>query len=167
MAKKGLFTHKRLFAHECRAAGLVFKTQDEWIAWLQANSYNVRKEVAEHDGFKYNINDICINPNVKASYMVDDAWHWEAMTARTQFGWSWGYNITMPKGGSNSPVAYPSRYDISAIFYETEEQALQDALSFIIRQLEGKPKSKNVSMMLFYAKKKRANIVHPQQELFK
>ena len=51
-----------LFFHECRAAGLVFKTSDDWFKWLTDNSYDIKKPVAEHEGFKYNINDVCINP---------------------------------------------------------------------------------------------------------
>lgn len=158
---------KRLFYHECRAAGLVFKTVDEWTAWLAANGNDVRKVVAEHDGFKYNINDVCVNPHVPAGYKIDKYHHFEVRTAKTQFGWMWGYDITMATSGSSAPASYPSRYDDTAMFYETEGQAAQDALSFIIRQLEGKPKTKRTSMMLYYAKKQRADIVHPQQELFK
>lgn len=83
-----------LFFHECRAAGLVFKTSNDWFKWLTENSYDIKKPVAEHDGFKYNIKDICINPHV-IEYAVDgvDNWGWKVMTANTQFGWIWGYSI--------------------------------------------------------------------------
>lgn len=158
---------EKLFYHECRASGTVFKTVDEWTAWLAANGGDVRKPVAEHYGFKFNINDVCVNPHIPASYKIDGYYHFEVRTAKTQFGWTWGYNITLATNGCGAPASYPSRYDNTAIFYETEGQAAQDALSFIIRQLEGKPKSKNTSILLFYAKKLRADIVHPQTELFK
>lgn len=48
-----------LFFHECRAAGLVFKTSNDWLKWLTDNGYDIKKPVAEHEGFKYNINDVC------------------------------------------------------------------------------------------------------------
>lgn len=156
-----------LFFHECRAAGLVFKTSDDWFKWLVDNGYDIKKPVAEHEGFKYNINDFCINPHVYAAYEVDNHYNWKVMTANTQYGWIWGYDISTGNGGSVTPAVYPSRYDRSAIFYETEEQAAHDALILIIRQLEWKPKTKNNGILLLEAKKKRADIVHPQTELFK
>lgn len=158
-----------LFFHECRAAGLVFKTSQDWFKWLEENAHDVCKAVAEHDGFKYTINDVCINPNVKASYKIDAYFHFKATTAKTQFGWIWGYNYTLGASGSSSPCAYPSRYDSKTQFFETETDALVDALGFIIRQLEGKNKkhrTKNVSILIYYAKKHRMDIKHPQLELF-
>lgn len=73
-----------LFFHECRAAGLVFKTSNDWFKWLTENSYDTKKPVAEHDGFKYNINDVCINPHV-IEYAAEgaDNWGWKVMTANT------------------------------------------------------------------------------------
>ena len=159
---------EKLIFHECRAAGLVFKTSNDWFKWLKENKYDIKKSVAEHEGFKYNIKDICINPHV-IEYSVEgaDNWGWKVMTANTQFGWIWGYSIQEGKHGFDCPAGYPSRYDKSAIFYETEEQAAHDALSFIIRHLELKPKTKNNGILLWAAKKKRADIIHPQMELFK
>lgn len=157
---------EKLFFHECRAAGLVFKDTDEWMRWLAENKGDIRKSVAEHEGFLYTINDVCVNPHV-IGHDEDNFHGWKVKTAKTQFGWIWGYDITNGSSGSGSPASYPSRYDNSAIFYDTEEHALQDALSFVIRQLECKPKTKDVSMLIYFAKKKRADIVHPQQELFK
>lgn len=80
-----------LFFHECRAAGIVFKTSDDWFKWLTDNGYDIKKPVAEHEGFKYNINDVCINPHV-IEYSVEgaDNWVWRVKTAKTQFGWIWG-----------------------------------------------------------------------------
>lgn len=79
-----------LFFHECRAAGLVFKTSNDWFKWLTDNSYDIKKPVAEHD-----------------------------------------------------------------------------ALTCIIRYLEKNAGTKNTNLLLWAAKKKRADIIHPQQELFK
>ncbi len=105
-----------LFFHECRAAGLVFKTSNDWFKWLTENSYDIKKPVAEHDGFKYNIKDICINPHV-IEYASEgaDNWGWKVMTANTQFGWIWGYSIQKGKHGYDSPAGYPSRYDTISI----------------------------------------------------
>ena len=126
-----------LFFHECRAAGLVFKTSDEWFKWLTENSYDIKKPVAEHEGFQFNIKDECINPHV-IEYAVEgaDNWGWKVMTANTQFGWIWGYSIQKGKHGYDSPVAYPSRYDELGIFYGNEKEAEHDALTCIIRMLE-------------------------------
>ena len=157
-----------LFFHECRAAGLVFKTSNDWFKWLTENSYDIKKPVAEHEGFKYNINDVCINPHV-IEYSVEgaDNWGWKVMTANTKFGWIWGYSIQKGKHFYDSPAAYPSRYDNLCIFYCNEEEAVQDALTFIIRDLEKNAGTKNTNLLLWAAKKKRADIIHPQQELFK
>lgn len=158
-----------LFFHECRAAGLVFKTSDDWFKWLTDNSYDIKKPVAEHEGFKYNINDVCINPHV-IEYSVEDAdnWGWKVMTAKTQFGWIWGYSIQKGKlHGYDSPTCYPSRYDAINIFYGNEKEAAQDALTFIIGYLDENARTKNINLLLWAAKKKRADIVHPQLELFK
>ena len=157
-----------LFFHECRAAGLVFKTSDDWFKWLTDNSYDIKKPVAEHEGFKYNINDVCINPHV-IEYSVEDADNcgWKVMTAKTQFGWIWGYSIRNGGNGHDSPAGYPSRYDAVAIFCGNEKEAAQDALTYIIRYLEDNARTKNINLLLWAAKKKRADIVHPQLELFK
>lgn len=64
-----------LFFHECRAAGLVFKTSDDWFKWLTDNSYDIKKSVAEHKGFQYNIKDECINPHV-IEYSIENADNW-------------------------------------------------------------------------------------------
>lgn len=156
-----------LFFHECRAAGLVFKTSDDWFKWLTDNSYDIKKPVAEHEGFKYNINDVCINPHV-IEYSVEDAdnWGWKVMTAKTQFGWIWGYSIRNGGNGHDSPAGYPSRYDAAAIFCGNEKEAAQDALTYIIRYLEENARTKNINLLLWAAKKKRADIIHPQMELF-
>ena len=87
-----------LFFHECRAAGLVFKTSNDWFKWLTDNRYDIKKPVAEHEGFKYNIKDECINPHV-IEYSVEGAgkWGWKVMTAKTQFGWIWGVQYSERK----------------------------------------------------------------------
>lgn len=158
-----------LFFHECRAAGLVFKTSNDWFKWLTDNSYDIKKPVAEHEGFKYNINDVCINPHV-IEYAAEgaDNWGWKVMTAKTQFGWIWGFDIQNGNTGLHiCPVGYPSRYDTNSIFYGNEKEAEQDALTYIIRYLEKNTRTKNINLLLWAAKKKRADIIHPQQELFK
>lgn len=157
-----------LFFHECRAAGLVFKTSNDWFKWLTDNGYDIKKPVAEHEGFQFNIKDECINPHV-IEYAVEgaDNWGWKVMTANTQFGWIWGYSIQKGKHGYDSPVAYPSRYDTLSIFYGNEKEAEHDALTCIIRDLEKNAGTKNTNLLLWAAKKKRADIIHPQQELFR
>lgn len=165
---KRLKTMNELFFHECRAAGLVFKTSDDWFKWLTDNGYDIKKPVAEHEGFKYTIKDFCINPHV-IEYSVEgaDNWGWKVTTAKTQFGWIWGFSIQNGKTGYDSPVGYPSRYDTLSIFYGSEAEAVQDALTYIIGYLSEKAVTKNVNLLIWAAKKKRADIVHPQMELFK
>ena len=157
-----------LFFHECRAAGLVFKTSNDWFKWLTENSYDIKKPVAEHEGFKYTIKDFCINPHV-IEYSVEgaDNWGWKVTTAKTQFGWIWGFSIQNGKTGYESQVGYPSRYDTLSIFYGSEAEAVQDALTYIIGYLSEKAGTKNINLLIWAAKKKRADIVHPQMELFK
>lgn len=91
-----------LFFHECRAAGLVFKTSDDWFKWLTDNRYDIKKPVAEHEGFKYNINDVCINPHV-IEYSVEDAdnWGWKVMTAKPS---SAGYGATAFRRESKNTI---------------------------------------------------------------
>lgn len=149
-----------LFFHECRAAGLVFENVSDWTDWLKEHKYDINKPVAEHDGFKYNINDVCINPHIMER-KADTGSYFAVKTAKTQYGWIWGYDISLSSSGSGSPAGYPSRYDKSAIFYETEKQALHDALSFIIRQMENrKQQTKDTKVLAWIAKKERMNIIH-------
>lgn len=155
-----------LFFHECRAAGLVFKTVSDWTDWLKENKSDSNNPVAWHDGFKYNIHDVCINPHVMERKAGTGS-YWAVKTAKTQYGWIWGYDISLSSSGSGSPAGYPSRYDKLAIFYETEGQAKHDALNCIIRQMEGmKPQTKETKPLALIAKKERMNIIHPQMELF-
>ena len=157
---------EKLIFHECRAAGLVFKTVSDWTDWLKENKYDINKPVAEHYGFKYNINDVCINPHI-IERKADTGSYWAVKTANTQYGWIWGYDISISSCGSCAPAGYPSRYDKSAIFYETEKNALHDALSFIIRQMENrKQQTKDTKVLAWIAKNERMNIIHPQMELF-
>ena len=96
------------FFHECRAAGLVFKTSEDWFKWLTDNGYDIKKPVAEHDGFKYNIKDICINPHV-IEYSVEgaDNWGWKVTTANTQYGWIWGVQHSERKDRVRQPGWLP------------------------------------------------------------
>lgn len=155
-----------LFFHECRAAGLVFKTVSDWTDWLKENKSDSNNPVAVHDGFKYNIHDVCISPLVMER-KADTGSYWAVKTAKTQYGWIWGYDISLSSSVSGSPAAYPSRYDKLAIFYETEGQAKYDALTYIIRKMEGmKPQTKETKALALIAKNERMNIIHPQMELF-
>ncbi len=157
---------ERLFFHECRAAGMVFKTAKDWTDWLQSNEYDINKTVAVHEGFKYNANDVCTNPH-EVERTVNTGGYWKVRTSKTQYGWIWGYTISADNGGSASPCSYPSRYDTKAQFLETEKEAKLDALNYIIRQLEGmRPQTKNVKLLVWSAKKVRQEVVHPQLELF-
>ncbi len=155
------------FFHECRAAGLMFKTANDWCDWLAVNNYDTDKVVAEYDGFKWNINDLCINPHVLASYAVEGTanYNFRILTAKTQFGWLWGCEIETGSPAFRECIGYPSRYDQTAIYYETEEQAGQDACSFVLHQLQGERKTKNIKVMIWAVKKMRADLVHPQQEI--
>lgn len=158
---------ERLFYHECRAAGLVFKDSGEWCDWLSKNQYDTNKPVAEVEGFKYTINDVCTNPHVLQYELDDMRFFVKVETSKTQFGWIWGYHYGYGRDGTHQPATYPSRYDNSAIFYETEANAQYDALTFLVRQLNGQqPKTKNINLLIWACKKMRASIVHPQQELF-
>lgn len=157
----------KLFFHECRAAGIVFKTTKDWFEWLGKDGHkDFNKPVAEHFGFKYNINDVCLNPHVEASYRIDNSFYWEVRTARTQFGWIYGYGISVGSEASSSPCGYPSRYERNTPLFETENDAIFDALTQIIRILERKGKTKNVSMMTYYAKKQRVDARYTQLDMF-
>lgn len=157
----------KLFFHECRAAGIVFKTCNDWVKWLEVDEHkDFSKPVAEYDGFKYNINDVCINPHIGASCKVDNYFHWEVKTAKTQYGWIYGYGISVGSDSSSSPVCYPSRYERNTPMFKTEKEAIFDALTCIIRILERKGKTKHVAMMLYYAKKQRVDARYTQLDMF-
>lgn len=51
--------------------------------------------------------------------------------------------------------------------FQDLRRLVQDALTYIIGYLSEKAGTKNVSLLIWAAKKKRADIVHPQMELFK
>ena len=98
---------------------------------------------------------------------ADTGSYWAVKTANTQYGWIWGYDISISRCGSSYPACYPIRYNKYAIFYETENKALHDALSFIIRQMENrKQQTKDTKVLAWIAKKERMNIIQPQMELF-
>lgn len=42
-----------LFFHECRAAGLVFKTSNDWCKWLTDNSYGNEVTTGKVEGFLF------------------------------------------------------------------------------------------------------------------
>lgn len=158
---------RKLIWHECRAAGIVFKTQEEWFKYLDSHK-DILEPVAEHHGFKFNINDVCTNPNVPAQWKSENGGNYfEVRTARTQFGWICGYTYSLCSGGGGDPVSYPRRDEFGG-FYETEKQAVYEAVCYLLRQLDSKRgrKTKEKTMFLYYLQKAKDKFDIRQLELF-
>lgn len=114
--------------HRCRCTGQEF-TFDEWCA--RCREHDSAEIVFEYGGFGWNINDVCMTPNVPITW-EQDMYMIEVRTAMSPNGrWDYGMDINFHSFGHMRGVRFLEGED----GYETEKEAIYAALEEIERDL--------------------------------
>lgn len=114
--------------HRCRCTGQEF-TFDEWCA--RCREHDSAEIVFEYGGFGWNINDVCMTPNVPITW-EQDRYMIEVRTAMSPNGrWDYGMDINFHSFGRMRGVRFLEGED----GYETEKEAIYAALEEIERDL--------------------------------
>ncbi len=114
--------------HTCRCTGQKF-TFNEWSAWLESHrraGENPDRFVAlSHNGFDFNIHDICLTPNIPVQ-LINTLCRVEVQTAQSPNGrWDYGLNVNLHNASNLHGATF---VDKAGNGYETEAAAILAAL---------------------------------------
>lgn len=127
--------------HTCNAAGLAFPTINEWSAYCKQHR-DSGEPVAENDGFRWNIHDVCLNPHITAIVSSDNA-AFEIETAQRPdktwvYGWHYSGIMTEPSNGGGSPVMFCGKN------FPTEDEAIKDGCKLMLQNDNLAPKWRTI-----------------------
>lgn len=114
--------------HTCRCTGQQF-TFKEWCAWLDSHGGAGKDSgsivVLSHNGFDFNIHDVCLTPNVPVQ-LFNSYCRVNVRTAQSPNGrWDYGLDVNLHNASSLHGAAF---VDKSGNGYETEVAAILAAL---------------------------------------
>lgn len=114
--------------HTCRCTGQQF-TFKEWCAWLDSHGGAGKDSgsfvVLSHNGFDFNIHDVCLTPNVPVQ-LFNSYCRVNVRTAQSPNGrWDYGLDVNLHNASSLHGAAF---VDKSGNGYETEAAAILAAL---------------------------------------
>lgn len=115
--------------HTCRCTGQQF-TFKEWCAWLESHgrageSSSSRFVVLSHNGFDFNIHDVCLTPNVPVQ-LFNNYCRVNVRTAQSPNGrWDYGLDINLHNSGHHVGAGF---VDDAQKGYPTEATAILAAL---------------------------------------
>lgn len=115
--------------HRCRCTGQTF-TDKEWSDYCVAHRHDSRVQsvVFTCGTFGFNINDVCLTPNVpvkfdKGNYSI------EVRTAQSPNGrWENGYSYNFCHSSGSHPVVFVSDQEQG---FPSEKEAVYDALEYL------------------------------------
>ena len=114
--------------HTCRCTGQQF-TFKEWIAWLdshgRAGENSGRFVVLSHNGFDFNIHDVCLTPNIPVR-LFNAHCRVDVKTAQSPNGrWDYGLDVNLHNSGHHVGAGF---VDDAQKGYPTEAAAILAAL---------------------------------------
>lgn len=114
--------------HTCRCTGEQF-TFKEWCAWLDSHGRAGESSgsfvVLSHNGFDFNIHDVCLTPNVPVQ-LFNSYCHVNVRTAQSPNGrWDYGLDVNLHTYGHHCGAGYIGE---SQQGYPTETAAILAAL---------------------------------------
>lgn len=114
--------------HTCRCTGQQF-TFKEWCAWLdshgRAGENSGRFVALSHNGFDFNIHDVCLTPNIPVR-LFNAYCRVDVETAQSPNGrWDYGLNVNLHNASHLHGAAF---VDKAGNGYETEAAAILAAL---------------------------------------
>ena len=109
--------------HTCNCIGRSF-TFEEWGEYCREKSSS--DPVMQNGSFKWNINDVCLTPNVSLRIQTRFC-SLTVETAQSPNGrWSYGYILNLHNEGNLSPVVFVSRNDRG---YSSEEECVYECIT--------------------------------------
>ena len=119
--------------YDCKAIGKKF-TRQEWYDYWDKHRNDDLNIVASYLGFDWNINDVCINPNVKCKYRDKSGrYGYEIRTAQCPCGaWVAGVSYSIGDGGGSCGCWFVTD---PADGYPTEKAAINDKLNAVKKRL--------------------------------
>jgi len=127
-----------IFYH-CKAIGKEF-TRQEWFDYCSKHRNDNNVIVASYLGFDWNINDVCLNPNVPCQYKdTSGRYNYEIRTAQCPCGaWVAGVRYSIGDGGGSCGCWFVTD---PADGYPTEKAAVNDKLNAVKKRLEYEDKN--------------------------
>ena len=117
---------KREIHHACRCTGQTFSFK-EWSAYCKAHP-DSGEIVFTFGKFGFNINDVCITPNVPVKWNKG-SYYFEIRTAQSPNGrWEHGYSYNSGISYCGHPVVFVSK---SGEGFLSEKEAVYDALKYL------------------------------------
>lgn len=115
--------------HRCRCTGEVF-TDTQWYHWLK--NHDSQESVFEYNGFRYNINDVCLNPKKPVE------WHNKycriiiTVSQSPNGMWDYGYDYTFHQdSGCGGAMFVDKDYE----GYRSQKFAITSCLKFLKKNL--------------------------------
>lgn len=114
--------------HTCRCTGQQF-TFEEWVEWLdshgEAGKDSSKFVVLSHNGFDFNIHDVCLTPNVPVR-LLNTYCHVSVKTAQSPNGrWNYGLDVNLHNSSHLHGATFVDKVENG---YETETDAILAAL---------------------------------------
>jgi hypothetical protein len=111
--------------HTCNCTQQVFSYK-EWCEFLENN--DSKTTVFNFGKYSYNINDVCLNPDIECSYN-DKNCEYRIYIAQSKFGWCWGYYCRFIDGGGCSGCHY---YKKQENWFLTKKEAITAGLEYLL-----------------------------------
>lgn len=113
--------------HTTESIGLNF-TDEEWWAHCKDLRHGRKSDIAfEYNGFKYNYNDVCINPKEVFSWKGKKTWNSIKINiSESPDGWSYGIDVNLGTSGTMHGCCYVKRGDKE--WHETADDAYEAAI---------------------------------------
>ena len=91
--------------HTCNAIGRQF-TREEWFAYSDKHT-DLYEPVMQHGPYKWNICDVCLNPDIALDISVTKNASLTVKVAQLPNGrWNYGYDIQLHNGGDGCGVLF-------------------------------------------------------------
>lgn len=100
-------TETRKIFHTCRVLNRNF-TMEEWFEYVKTHSNSGAECVVSHNGFDFNINDVCLNPK-EAVFVIQREFKFRVKVAQTPDDrWTFGYeyDLFFLQQGGSSPTSF-------------------------------------------------------------
>lgn len=130
-------------------------TQEEW--WQLCREVDILHDTAfEHNGFRFNYCDVCLNPNKP---IRNDKFEMYISTADTGDGWVYGFQLYLGNGGGSGPCVITSNR------FSTEDEAICEALKRL-EYMAIHSNGERAKAALRYIHELQFEREHPQLSLF-
>lgn len=118
----------KLIHHRCRCTGETF-TDTQWYHWLK--NHDSQESVYEYQEFRYNINDVCLNPRKPVEWSNKHC-RIVITTSKSPNGWDYGYDFKFHDSYGCGGAMFVDK-DFEG--YTSEKAAITGCLKFMKKNL--------------------------------